>query len=118
MMTKKQMCMRSVADHILNRMVRRTKEMGNSLEKSVTRQHEQLPLQLGVGLTVHHLTRSKELISFLHSIGICAHYQAVLKTENEKTESLLEKRMVDGIFVPNGIQKNRFVSLQLIILTC
>jgi hypothetical protein len=26
--------------------------------------------------------------------------------------------MVDGIFVPNGIQKNRFVSLQLIILTC
>jgi hypothetical protein len=56
---KKQMCMRSVADHILNRMVRRTKEMGNSLEKSATRQHEQLPLQLGVDLTVHHLTRSK-----------------------------------------------------------
>ncbi|XP_045199496.1 uncharacterized protein LOC123553863 [Mercenaria mercenaria] len=40
------------------------------------------PLQIGLGVQVHHLVGSKMLLESLHSLGFCSSYQEVLKYES------------------------------------
>ena len=70
---------------------------------------EEYPLQMGLGLTVHHMSRNKDFISLLHSFGICADYKKILNVETNLAEAVLDENMQSGVFVPNNIQNGRFI---------
>lgn len=48
------------------------------------------PLQLGLGVQVHHLTRSKAIVEVLHAMGFSVSYKEVLRYETNAASSQLD----------------------------
>ena len=61
------------------------------------------PKHLGLGLTVHQATRSKELVQLLHGAGHSVSYETVLRMDNTIANDVLERYKENGnIFVPRN----------------
>ena len=69
----------------------------------------ELPLQVGVGLTVHSENRSAKLVDLLSHIGVSVNYDRVKVIENSIAKAVL-KRMADsgGVYVPPELKSDRF----------
>ena len=59
---------------------------------------------LGVGLKVHSLTRSRQLIDYLHKLGISPTYDRILRIETKLAEAVLENMTQTGVYVPYGLK--------------
>lgn len=83
------------------------RQVSNKKSEVVKTSHE-MPQQLAVGLAVHQLVRSKDLVNLLHGFGASAEYNRVLRVESQIEESVL-KRMenVDGMFLPPDLVEGR-----------
>ena len=58
---------------------------------------------MGLGLTIHQVTRSKELVQLLYSAGHCVSYETVLRIDNTIASDVLEKYKDNGnVFVPRN----------------
>ena len=70
-----------------------------------------LPLQIGLAVQMHHLTRSKFIVNTLNVMGFCASYKEVLRFEtnaaNYVAEDMLGERMIHQVL---------YCYLQLIML--
>ena len=86
------------------------KQLSESKKTLALRHSNEWPLQLGVGLTVHATFRSKELIAYLHGLGISVDYKRIISVEtklaNQAVVSMYEN---DGVFVPRSFVPNRHI---------
>lgn len=86
-------------------------ERQTSNDKSQTlRLTREMPQQLAVGLAVHQLTRSKELVNMLHGFGMAVEYNRLMRVEAQ-IEATVLKRMEEngGVYLPPDIVKGRHV---------
>lgn len=93
-------------------------EMQTSNNKSQTlRLSREMPQQLAVGLAVHQLTRSKELVNMLHGFGMAVEYNRLMRVEAQ-IEATVLKRMEEngGVYLPPDIVKGRHVFFLLWII--
>ena len=66
------------------------------------------PLPIYVGLSIHHMTRSKKLIQQLYQVGVCVSYDRVLELEDWIASSVCERFEEDGVVTPACLQKGLF----------
>ena len=70
----------------------------------------EMPQQLVVGLAVHQLTRSKELVNMLHGFGMSVEYNRVLRVEAQIEDTVLERMEQNGgVYLPPDIVKRRYI---------
>ena len=65
-------------------------------------------LPIYVGLSIHHMTRSKKLIQQLYQIGVCVSYDRVLELEDWIASSVCERFEEDGVVTPACLRKGLF----------
>ena len=87
------------------------KQLSENKKKTLTLRHSnEWPLQLGVGLTVHATFCSKELIAYLHGLGLSVDYKCIISIEtqlaNQAVVSMYEN---DGVFVPRSFVPGRHI---------
>ncbi|XP_068719558.1 uncharacterized protein [Montipora capricornis] len=63
------------------------------------------PKHLGLGLTVHQATRSKELVQLLHSAGHSISYETVLRMDNS-IDVLVRYKENGNVFVPRNFTES------------
>ena len=69
----------------------------------VSRGRKLTPKHIGLGLTVHQATRSKELVQLLYSAGHSVSYEAVMRMGNTIANDVLERYNENGkVFVPRN----------------
>lgn len=62
---------------------------------------------LGLGLTLHQATRSKELVQLLHSAGQSISYETVLRMDNSIAIDVLVRYKGNGnVFVPRNFTQS------------
>lgn len=68
-----------------------------------SRGHTLTPKHVGIGLTVHQATRSKQLVQLLHAAGHSANYETVLRMDNTIANDVLQRYSESGnVFVPRN----------------
>ena len=68
-----------------------------------SRGHKLTPKHIGIGLTVHQATRSKQLVQLLHAAGHSVNYDTVLRMDNTIANDVLERYRESGnVFVPRN----------------
>ncbi len=68
------------------------------------------PKHIGLGLSVHHATRSKSLIQMLHASGHCISYEKVTRIETAIAKHQCNQfENNDNLFVPDNLVKLKFV---------
>lgn len=68
-----------------------------------SRGHTLTPKHVGIGLTVHQATRSKQLVQLLHAAGHSANYETVLRMDNTIANDVLQRYSESGnVFVPSN----------------
>ncbi len=69
----------------------------------VSRGRKLTPKHIGLGLTVHQATQSKELVQLLCSPGHSVSYEAVMRMDNTIANDVLERYNEKGkVFVPRN----------------
>jgi len=66
------------------------------------------PLPIYIGLSIHHMTRSKKLIQQLYQMGICVSYDRVLEIEDWIATSVCKQFKEDGVVTPACLRKGVF----------
>lgn len=65
---------------------------------------------LGLGLAIHHETRSKADVELLHGFGCCVDYQRILRIETQIANAVLKQmESTNGVYVPKSLMKGRFI---------
>ena len=65
------------------------------------------PKHVGLGLTVHQATRSKELVQLLYNSGHSISYETVLRMDNTLANDVLERYKENGnVFVPRNFAES------------
>ena len=68
------------------------------------------PKHIGLGVTLHHLTRSKQVIQLIHEAGHCISYEGVQRVDTSIAKSELSRYMANGnMLVPSNLVENQFV---------
>ena len=57
-------------------------------------------LPIYVGLSIHHMTRSKKVIQQLYQVGVCVSYDRVLELEDWIASSVCKRFEEDGVVTP------------------
>ena len=68
-----------------------------------SREHKLTTKHIGIGLTVHQATRSKQLVQLLHAAGHSVNYDTALRMDNTIANDILERYRESGNkFVPRN----------------
>ena len=87
-----------------------TEKQSNNKKSETLRLSREMPQQLAVGLAVHQLTRSKELVNMLHGFGMSVEYNRVMRVEAQIEATVLERMEQNGgVYLPPDIVKGRHV---------
>ena len=71
-----------------------------------SRGHKLTPKHIGIGLTVHQATRSKQLVQLLHTAGYSVNYDTVLRMDNTIANDALERYKESGnMLVPGNFTR-------------
>ena len=62
---------------------------------------------LGIGLRVHAKTRSRHLVTYLHSCGVSVGYDRILQLESQLAEAILKNIREVGVHIPSGLVKGQ-----------
>ena len=77
-------------------------------ENASTYNKIETPLNVGIGLYVHHQTRSKKLVNFLSDLNIGINYYKVLDIKKDIAIAILDKQEANGgVFVPSSLSNNK-----------
>ena len=77
-------------------------------ENASTYNKIETPLNVGIGLYVHHQTRSKKLVNFLSDLNIGINYDKVLDIKKDIAIAILDKQEANGgVFVPSSLSNNK-----------
>ena len=87
-----------------------TERQSNNNKSKTLRLSREMPQQLAVGLAIHQLTRSKELVNMLHGFGMAVEYNRVMRVEAQIEATVLERMEQNGgVYLPPDIVKGRHV---------
>ncbi len=84
-----------------------TQKKHNASEKRSTRHSpdREPPLPVYIGLNIHSLIRSKQLIEKLDSLGISISYDRVMELEKNIALTMCEQYRANGIVCPSHLRK-------------
>ena len=83
-----------------------TKQVNYVGTTGITYSKIETPLNVGIGLYLYHLTRSKKLINFLSDLNIGINYTKVVNIKKDIVQTVLSRKMVNNdIFVPSTFTK-------------
>ena len=73
-------------------------------KSEIVRATREMSQQLAIGLAIHHVIRSKEIVNFLHGFGMSAEYNRILRAEAQIEKNVL-RRMVQngGVITPPDV---------------
>ena len=72
------------------------------------------PLNVGLGLYVYHITRSKKLINFLSELNVGVNCHKTTSIKKSIVDAVLAKRTENnGIFIPSTINEENLVSFAI-----
>ena len=88
-----------------------TRKQQSDNKKTLTLQHSnKWPLQLSVGLTVHHTFPSKELIGFLHGLCLSVDFRRIIAVETQLAhKAIVSMYENESIFVPKNLITGRHI---------
>lgn len=70
-----------------------------------------LPKHIGLGMSVKHLTGSKQLVTLLNRMGHCSSYDEIVQVENSLANESLAKADVSGVIIPTNINPGTFIQM-------
>ena len=73
------------------------------------------PLNVGLGLYFHQVTRSKKLIDMISDLNLSINYGKVREIKKDVARSIVERR--DGVFIPSILSANQWVFFPSFLLT-
>ena len=74
--------------------------------------HIDQPVLLGTGMKVHAYTRSKHMVDFFHTSGLCVDYSRILLIEYFAQATIQNMKKTGGVFVPPDDQ-NKALNVQI-----
>ena len=72
-----------------------------------SRERKLTPKHLGLGLTLHQATRSKEFVQLLHSAGHSISYETVLRMDNSIANVLVRYKENGNVFEPRNFTESK-----------
>ena len=97
----------SIAQIILFNCKKNIKKSNSTMRSCHSMEYEP-PLPLYIGLNVHTQTRSKKLITELHSLGLSISYDRNLQLENQLATAVYQDTGKNGIVCPTQLHKGLF----------
>lgn len=87
-----------------------TERQTRNQKSDALRLSREMPQQLAIGLAIHQAIRSKEVVNFLHGLGLSVEYNRILRVETEIEKSALHRmEQNSGIFIPPDVIPGRRV---------
>lgn len=83
--------------------------IAQDLVYTVSHGRQNTPKHLGLGSTLHQITRSKDLVQLFHKAGHTASYRDILRLDTALAESTLKSMDTLGSVLPPNLVKGRFV---------
>lgn len=103
-------CVNSRSDDITPAIHQRILNICQDIVYNVSKGRKNTPKHIGTGLFVHHLTRSKQLIEYLHMAGDSISYPTVNRIDSSIAQSQLSRfEENDNTFVPESVVPGKFV---------
>ena len=68
-----------------------------------------MPKYTALGMPVHHMTRSKQLVTILSRMGHCESYKEMQAMETSLAKEILVKSALCGVVTPSNIVPGVFV---------
>ena len=103
-------CDNSPNDDISPALHQRILNVCQDIVYNVSMGRKNTPKHIGTGLFVHHLTRSKQLIEYLHMAGDSTSYPTVNRIDSSIAQSQISRfEENDNTFVPEGVVPGKFV---------
>ena len=66
------------------------------------------PLNIGLGLYMYHVSRSKKLVNFLSDLNLGVNYQKVIDIKKDIVQAVLERRKANnGVFIPSTLKEGQ-----------
>lgn len=84
---------------------------GQDLVHCVSHARVKLPKHVGLGISVRHLTGSKQLITILNRMGHCCSYEEVELVDTSLANEILAKSDETGVIIPSNIHPGVFVQM-------
>ncbi len=83
----------------------------------VSKGRKYTPKHVGIGVTVHQATRSKELVQLLHAAGHSISYETVLRLDNAIANDTLERYNTNGnVIVPRNFTESSHSVIRVTLL--
>ena len=70
-----------------------------------------MPKHVALGVAVHHMTRSKQLVTLLSRMGHCETYENIQAMETSHAREILVKSDLYGVVTPSNIVPGVFVQV-------
>ena len=84
---------------------------GQDLVYCVSHARVKLPKHVSLGISVRHLTGSKQLITILNRMGHCCSYEEVELVDTSLANEILAKSDETGVIIPSNIHPGVFVQM-------
>ena len=98
----------SVAAQVLKQSFKTTRQSsysGHSFHNTI-----ETPLNVGIGLSIHHTTRSKGIVDQLYNLQLSISYEKVLRFITALANSVADKTVGNnGVYIPTGIDPSKQV---------
>ncbi|MES9884488.1 MAG: hypothetical protein ABW185_26890, partial [Sedimenticola sp.] len=89
---------------------RKVLSIGQDVVFACSESRKLTPKHIGIGLTVHQATRSKQLVNLLHAAGHSASYEVIRKVNVSLAKDQLSRFSSNGnVVVPVNLNKGKFV---------
>ncbi|KXJ20012.1 hypothetical protein AC249_AIPGENE15286 [Exaiptasia diaphana] len=85
--------------------------MAQDIIHSSSHARVKLPKQVGLAMTVKHLTGSKQLITLLNRMGQCSSYDETEQVETSLANETLARAAADGVIIPSNITQGSFIHM-------
>lgn len=83
--------------------------LGQDMVHTSTRSRIKTPIHVGLGITVHHLTSSKQLVTMLNKMGHCYSYNDVELITTSLAREICVRSEQHGVIVSSNLFPGVFV---------
>ena len=88
---------------------RRVLMLGQDMVHAVTRGRVKTPKHVGLAVTLHHITGSKQIVTLLNRMGHCISYDDVEVVDTSLAQEIITKSEESGVVIPSNISPGVFV---------
>ena len=88
---------------------RRVVMLGQDIIHAATNSQVKTPKHIGLAVTIHHLTGSKEVVTLLNRMGHCSSYDDVEIVNTAWAREMVARSQQTGVVIPSNITAGPFV---------